>query len=171
MQHFQKEKTLHKVNKGRRGRQSPITPEKREQVCKSVNKSPKKILPNPCPRAGYVSNYTFESHEERPETVPISTHHVLQQQDKKKRIEMCNWLNEKLEQTPSWLNHISFSDEAHFHLNGAVNKHNNVFWGESSPEEISEKHLKGHCACDLQCRARFAGTLIRKKWAHRYHQQ
>ena len=42
VQHFQKEKTLHKVNKGRSGRQSAITPEKREQVHKSVNKSPKK---------------------------------------------------------------------------------------------------------------------------------
>ena len=68
---------------------------------------------------------------------------MLQQQDKEKRIEMCNWLNEKLEQTPSWLNHIGFSDEAHFYLNRAANNHNNVFWGESSPEEISEKHLKG----------------------------
>ena len=68
---------------------------------------------------------------------------MLQQQDKEKRIKMCNWLNEKLEQTPSWLNHIWFSDEAYFHLNGAVNNHNNVFWGEQKPEEIIEKHLKG----------------------------
>ena len=60
-----------------------------------------------------------------------------------KRIEMCNWLNEKLEHTPSCFNHIGFSDEAHFHLIGAVNNHNNVFCGESSPEEIGEKHLKG----------------------------
>ena len=73
----------------------------------------------------------------------ISTHHVLQQKDKEKRIEMCDWLNEKLEQTPSWLNHIWFSDEAHFHLSGAVNNRNNVFWGEEKPEEISEKRLKG----------------------------
>ena len=73
----------------------------------------------------------------------ISTHHVLQQQDKEKRIKVCNRLNRKLEQTLSWLNHIWFSDEAHFHLNGAVNNHNNVFWGESSPEGISEKHFKG----------------------------
>ena len=73
----------------------------------------------------------------------ISTQHVLQQQEKEERIEMCNWLNKKLERTPSWLNHICFSDEAHFHLNRAVNNHNNVFWRESRPEEISEKHPKG----------------------------
>ena len=56
---------------------------------------------------------------------------------------MCDWLNEKLEQTLSWLNHVWFSDEARFHFSGAVNNHNNEFWGESSPEEIGEKHLKG----------------------------
>ena len=73
----------------------------------------------------------------------ISTHHVLPQQDKEKKIEMCKWLIEKLEQTLNWLNHIWFSDEAHFYLNGAVNNHNEVFWGESRLEEISEKHLHG----------------------------
>ena len=56
---------------------------------------------------------------------------------------MFNWLNENLEQTPSWRNHIWFSDEAHFYLNGAINNHKNVFWGESIPEEMGQKHLKG----------------------------
>ena len=56
---------------------------------------------------------------------------------------MCEWFNDKLEQTPSWLSIIWFSDEAQFHLNGAVNNHNNIFWGEQAPEEISEKQLKG----------------------------
>ena len=55
---------------------------------------------------------------------------------------MCDWLNEKLEQTPGWLNRIWFSDQAHFHLNGAVNIPNNVFWGEEKPVEISKKRLK-----------------------------
>ena len=41
---------------------------------------------------------------------------------------------------------FGLSDEAHFHLNGlitTINNHNNVFWGEEKPEEISEKSLKG----------------------------
>ena len=73
----------------------------------------------------------------------ISTHHVLKEQYKEKHIVMCEWFNDKLEQTPSWLNHIWFSDEAHFHLSGAVNNQNSIFWGEQAPEEISEKQLKG----------------------------
>ena len=56
---------------------------------------------------------------------------------------MCEWLGENLEARPGWINHIWFSDEAHFHLNGAVNNHNNIFWGSEPPEEITEKQLKG----------------------------
>ncbi|KAK3886469.1 hypothetical protein Pcinc_009340 [Petrolisthes cinctipes] len=73
----------------------------------------------------------------------ISTHQVLKPEDMAKCVERCEWFNGKLERTQGWLNNIWFSDEAHFHLNGAVNNHNNVFWGQEHPEEISEKHLKG----------------------------
>ena len=144
VQHFQVEKTLHKANKERSGRQSAITPEKREQVRKSVNKSPKKSYRIRAQKLAMSPTTLLRVMRKDLKLFPfqISAHHVLQQQVKEKRIEMCNWLNKKLEQTPSWLNHIWFSDEAHFHLNGAVNNHNNVFWGESSPKEISEKHLK-----------------------------
>ena len=37
---------------------------------------------------------------------------------------------------------MSDSDEAHFHLNGAINNHNNILWG-AEPPEISERYLKG----------------------------
>ena len=72
VQHFQKRKTLHIVNKGRNGRQSAITPEKRKQFRKVSKQESEEILPNPFPKAGYVSNYNLGSHEKRPETVFIS---------------------------------------------------------------------------------------------------
>ena len=56
---------------------------------------------------------------------------------------MCECLNEEVERSPGWLNNIWFSEEAHYHLNEAVNNHNNVFWGEEPPEEESKTHLKG----------------------------
>jgi len=56
---------------------------------------------------------------------------------------MCDWISQKLERTPNWINNIWFSDEAHFHLNSAVNNHNNMFWGSELPEEITERQLKG----------------------------
>ena len=48
-----------------------------------------------------------------------------------------------MERYPNWINLIWFSDEAHSHLNGAINNHNNIFWGEEPPEEITERYLKG----------------------------
>ena len=56
---------------------------------------------------------------------------------------MCQWLIDRLETQPGWIDDIWFTDEAHFHLHGAVNNHNNIFWGTSPPEEISPKELKG----------------------------
>ena len=144
MRHIQKKKTLHKVNKGS-GRQSAITPEKQEQVRKSVNKIPKKSY-RICAKELAMSPTTLlRVMKKNLKLFPlrISTHHVLQQQNKEKKTEMCNWLNEKLVQTPSWLNRIWFSDEAHFHLNGAVNNHSSMLLGGTSPKKISEKHLKG----------------------------
>ena len=129
VQHVQKEKTLHKVNKERSGRQSAITPEKREHVRKSVNKSPKKSYQIRAQELAMSPTTPLRVMRKDLKLFPfqISTHHMLQQQDKEKRIEMCNWLNKKLEQTLSWLNHIWFNDEAHFHLSGTVNNHNNAF--------------------------------------------
>ena len=55
---------------------------------------------------------------------------------------MCDWLNEKLEQSPDWLSHIWLSNEARFHLHGAVNNNNNVFWGEEKPKKSVRTSLE-----------------------------
>ena len=54
----------------------------------------------------------------------------------------CNWVSEQIEQKPLFLNNIWFSEEAHFHLSGHVNKQNMRFWGSENPHEIVEKPLK-----------------------------
>ena len=59
---------------------------------------------------------------------------------------MCNWLSDRMEWYPKWINLIWFSDEAHFHLNSAINNHN-IFWG-AEPPEITERYLKG---CKVTC--------------------
>ena len=67
---------------------------------------------------------------------------------------MCNWLSDRMEQYPKWINLIWFSDETHFHLNGAINNHNNIFWG-AEPPEITERYLKGPkvtCFCAFNAR-------------------
>ena len=60
-----------------------------------------------------------------------------------------------MERYPYWINSLWFSDVARFHLNGAINNHNNIFWGAEPPEEVSEMSLKGHkstCFCALNAR-------------------
>ena len=67
---------------------------------------------------------------------------------------MRNWFSDRMERYLNWINLIWFSDEAHFHLNGAINDHNNIFWGTELPE-ITERYLKGPkvtCFCAFNAR-------------------
>ena len=61
----------------------------------------------------------------------ISIRHKLKQNNMRRRLDMCNWLSDRMEQYPNWINLIWFCDEAHFYLNGAINTHNNIFWGQN----------------------------------------
>ena len=73
----------------------------------------------------------------------ITTAHKLTDGDKAARVAMCEMLQQKMEANPNWIRDVWFSDEAHFHVNGAVNSHNNIFWGSQRPDEVEEKLLKG----------------------------
>ncbi|XP_076041907.1 histone-lysine N-methyltransferase SETMAR-like [Oratosquilla oratoria] len=130
---------------GRSGAKPILTPEKRRETKDSVVRSPKKSYRRRAQELSLSPTTLLRSMRNDLKLFPyrISTYHVLKDEDKTRRIEISEWLDEKLERSPGWLNNIWFSDEAHYHLNGTVNNHNNVFWGEEPPEEMSEKHLKG----------------------------
>lgn len=70
---------------------------------------------------------------------------VLTQQlkplDHRKRREFADWTLEQIETDPNFGQKIIFSDEAHFWLDGYVNKQNGDFWCEYNPREIHEKPL------------------------------
>ena len=61
--------------------------------------------------------------------------------DKKQRSAMAFKMLDKIEETPSFLNLLWTSDEAHFHLDGKANSKTNVFWGSSRPNEDAAKPL------------------------------
>lgn len=61
--------------------------------------------------------------------------------DHQKRRLFADWTLEQLEVDPNFAKKIIFSDEAHFWLNGFVNKQNCRFWCENNPQEIHEKPL------------------------------
>lgn len=61
--------------------------------------------------------------------------------DHQKRREFANLVLEHLEIEPNFFKNIIFSDEAHFHLDGTVNKQNCRYWNETNPQIIQEKLL------------------------------
>ena len=53
------------------------------------------------------------------------------------------------------MNSSWFSDEAHFHLNGAINIHNTIFWDAEPLEEVDDTSLKdpnSTCFCAFNAR-------------------
>ena len=55
------------------------------------------------------------------------------QADIDKRVTMCKWFCDTIEDNPDFLDHVWFSDEAHFLLSGHVNSKINVYWGTAPP--------------------------------------
>ena len=69
----------------------------------------------------------------------LQTVHKLEEEDKNRRVEMCETLLYHYENDPSILDNIWFSDEAIFHLSGRENRHNTRIWGTENPKVIEEK--------------------------------
>ena len=71
----------------------------------------------------------------------ISVHHSLTEVDCEERVAFCKWLKERCDVSEGFISNIWWSDEAHFHLNGQVNRQNYRFWGEAPPDEVLQKPL------------------------------
>lgn len=71
----------------------------------------------------------------------IQIKQTLTDQDKAKRVEMCEWFSDAIEENPNFLDDVWFSDEAHFLLSGHVNSKNNVYWGTNPPDEVLQRPL------------------------------
>ena len=71
----------------------------------------------------------------------IQTLQTLTASDKKQRSTIAVNMLDKIEKTPSFLNLLWTSDEAHFHLDGKANSKTNLFWGSSRPNKVATKPL------------------------------
>ena len=78
--------------------------------------------------------------------------------DKQSRLVMCRWFNGMLEADDGWINDVWFTDEAHFYLNGLVNKQNYRFWGSEKPGYIAERPLHSP-KCTAWCAISAQGIL------------
>ncbi|XP_063971908.1 uncharacterized protein LOC135159795 [Diachasmimorpha longicaudata] len=56
-----------------------------------------------------------------------------------RRLQFCEWIQEMVIRKPGFMGSIIWSDEAQFKLNGTVNRHNCVYWGEENPHITIEK--------------------------------
>lgn len=65
----------------------------------------------------------------------------LKPTDHRLRREFADWALESMENDPDFHRKIIFSDEAHFWLNGFVNKQNCRYWCESNPQVVHESPL------------------------------
>ena len=64
---------------------------------------------------------------------------ALNEDDFDRRLEFCETWNGMMLRDPTFPHQILWSDEAKFHLCGAVNRHNCVYWRETAPEDLSLK--------------------------------
>ena len=62
----------------------------------------------------------------------------LSEEDFCSRKEMCDNLLQLHQENNSFLFNVFWSDEATFHLNGCVNRHNCIIWAQENPNNITE---------------------------------
>jgi len=65
----------------------------------------------------------------------------LKVNDHRQRRVFADWVLEQLEVNPNFAKQIIFSDEAHFWMNGYVNKQNCRIWDDTNPHEIHQLQM------------------------------
>lgn len=115
------------------------TPENIDRVRRSILQSPKRSARKHA-SALALSNRTVRRilHEDlhfHPYKMVIT--HELSQQDWQNRLQACETLIQNLPQDAC----VLFSDEAHFHISGSVNKQNMRYWSSENPRVIHKRPL------------------------------
>ena len=145
---FQATGSLNNLNKKgetpRSGRKlTARSPDHVDAVRDSVGRSPKKSIRRRSQELGLsrasVQRIMVKDLQLYPYRIQIK--HKLTPADMEKRVVMCQWFENKIEEDPDFLDEVWFSDEAHFLLSGHVNSKNNVFWGTQAPNEILQRPL------------------------------
>ena len=130
--HFEHKGTVHSQSKGNSGRPASITKSQAniDAVRDSAVDSPKKSYHQRSWELGITPPSVWRILTKELKLFPyiFSIWHKLSQNDMRRRLDMCNWLSDRMELYPNWINLIWFN-EAHFNLNSAINNHNNIFWG------------------------------------------
>ncbi|XP_076041561.1 uncharacterized protein LOC143025561 isoform X2 [Oratosquilla oratoria] len=120
-------------DRSRSGRRTTATdPETSAQICRHVERSPHKSLKKVSQETGRI----LSSNHFHPYKVQLV--HELHGDDMDCRKEYCEWFVEQRQMEK----HVLFSDEAIFHLNSSVNRHNSRFWSKENPYWIEDVHVQ-----------------------------
>ena len=66
----------------------------------------------------------------------------INEDDFEKRLTFCNYVIQMQLLDPMWHHNIIFTDEATFHLNELVNRHNCYYYAQNNEHKIMIKPLK-----------------------------
>ena len=66
----------------------------------------------------------------------------LKTDDQPKRLEFCHVITERQRRDPNFVQNICFSDEATFHINGSVNRHNAFVYSHENPRSVSVQPMR-----------------------------
>lgn len=73
----------------------------------------------------------------------IQLHQELSDADFELRSEFCDWARLKIQEDPTFFQYVLFTDEATFHKNGSVNRHNFHYYSTENPHfmrQIDHQH-------------------------------
>ena len=114
-----------------------------DAVRDSVGRSPKKSLQRRSQELGISRESLRHILKSDLHLYPykIQIKQKLTEADMEKRVTMCEWFCDTIEDNPDFLDHVWFSDEAHFLLSGHVNSKNNVYWGTTALEDVLQRPL------------------------------
>ncbi|GFW81759.1 hypothetical protein TNCV_2884331 [Trichonephila clavipes] len=87
---------------------------------------------------------------------------AIQQNDHQARRRFVEWAQNEIAVVPDFHKRILFSDEAHFWLNGYVNKQNCRIWSEANPQVYVETPLHPE-KLTVWCALWAAGILLQKR--------
>lgn len=109
-------------------------------VSESVHENPRQSIPRRAQELGLSQTSTWRILRRDLGLYPykIQLTQELKVNDHRQRRLFANWALDRLEEDPNFGRKIIFSDEAHFWLNGYVNKQNCRIWGDANPHEVQQ---------------------------------
>ncbi|GFT85653.1 uncharacterized protein TNCV_4253641 [Trichonephila clavipes] len=87
---------------------------------------------------------------------------AIQQNDQQARRRFVDWAQNEIAVVPDFHKRILFSDEAHFLLNGYINKQNCRIWSEDNPQVYVETPLHPE-KLTVWCTLWAGGILLQKR--------